>query len=234
MRQACPVSAKADSSPAYCADVSLVRLEPPWRRASLKPGALVELEPDGAVMLACYLGEAAVNQEHRERQDHSRYWDSPIKYRAPLSGDPSRNIGRAETDKVSECDERSLARVRRLLEGNFTRRLRARPAKNGKATSSLVAFLCTILSSLACRAVPCLALPCLVGIQRGSVCQLAASKANPQVGFSLCISASKDHRCADEPNIERPVVIAMILGQIARVAVYRRWLNILPSCRSSV
>jgi hypothetical protein len=50
---ACPVLAKADTRPAYRADVSLARLSPSCQAGvALKPGALVELEPDGAVMLA--------------------------------------------------------------------------------------------------------------------------------------------------------------------------------------
>jgi hypothetical protein len=50
---ACPVSAKADTRPAYRADVSLARLSPPClAEVALESGALVELEPDGAVMLA--------------------------------------------------------------------------------------------------------------------------------------------------------------------------------------
>ena len=53
MWAACPVLAKADIRPAYRADVSLARLSPPClAEVALESGALVELEPDGAVMLA--------------------------------------------------------------------------------------------------------------------------------------------------------------------------------------
>ena len=52
MRQACPVLAKADIRPAYRATCRSRGLTAMAAGVALKPGALVEQEADGAVMLA--------------------------------------------------------------------------------------------------------------------------------------------------------------------------------------
>jgi hypothetical protein len=64
MRAACPVLAKADTRPAYRADVSLSRLSPPCRAGvALKAGALVQQQADVLAASARVASRAAIGLE---------------------------------------------------------------------------------------------------------------------------------------------------------------------------